>query len=120
MLINAEPDFIVQMLDKLVCNAMEFSTPEDPITLSLTHSANTAQLSVTNIGPLLPKNMSEELLNSMVSVRKENKQNKTHLGLGLFIAQMICKFHQGKITIANRKDTLGVEVLVSLPLVKNH
>ena len=116
--INAEPDFIVQLLDKLICNAMEFSETHNPIEVSLTRQANNALLSISNIGPLLPEKMNDKLLNSMVSVRAENKQEKTHLGLGLFIAKMICEFHQGKICIQNRKDNLGVEVLVSLPIVK--
>ena len=117
--INAEPDFIVQLLDKLVSNAMEFSETQNPIEISLAQQANNAVLSISNLGPLLPENMSDELLNSMVSVRPQNKQDKTHLGLGLFIANMICEFHQGKISIHNRQDNLGVEVLVSLPLEKH-
>ena len=113
--IDAEPDFIVQLLDKLVSNAMEFSETHNPIEISLTRQAKNAVLCVANLGPLLPDKMSDELLNSMVSVRPQNKQNKTHLGFGLFIAKMICEFHQGKISIHNRKDQLGVEVVVILP-----
>jgi K+-sensing histidine kinase KdpD len=117
--INAEPDFIVQLLDKLINNAMEFSETANPIEISLSQQGDSALLSISNIGPLLPDKMSNELLNSMVSIRSQKQQDKAHLGLGLFIAKMICQYHQGEITIANRKDNRGVEVLVSLPIIKN-
>jgi K+-sensing histidine kinase KdpD len=55
-------------------------------------------------------------LNSMVSVRAQKSQDKTHLGLGLFIAKMIAEFHQGEIIIENRQDSSGVNVSLSLPL----
>jgi two-component system sensor histidine kinase ChvG len=116
--INAEPDFIVQLLDKLVSNAMEFSETQHPIEISLSRQADTAQLCISNIGPLLPEKMNDELLNSMISIRPQSRQDKTHLGLGLFIAKMICKYHQGEISIHNRQDKRGVEVLVSLPIIK--
>ena len=114
--INADPDFIVQLLDKLIGNAMEFSENQDPIELSITQNAQYAILCVNNIGPLLPDNMSEELLKSMVSVRTQSKENSSHLGFGLFIAKMICDYHQGKISITNREDKRGVVVTVMLPI----
>jgi len=115
--ILADPDFIVQLFDKLIANAMEFSEAENAIKITLKKEDRFAVLVVSNIGPLLPDNMTDQLLNSMVSVRAEKSQDKTHLGLGLFIAKMIAEFHQGEITIQNRQDGLGVEVLLSLPLV---
>lgn len=116
LMINADPDFIVQMLDKLIGNAMEFSEYQDPIELLVSQNSHYAVLSVSNIGPLLPENMSDELLKSMVSVRTQSKENSSHLGLGLFIAKMICDYHQGKISIANREDQRGVIVTVMFPL----
>jgi len=116
LMINADPDFIVQMLDKLIGNAMEFSEYQDPIELLVSKNSHYAILSVSNIGPLLPENMSDELLKSMVSVRTQSKENSSHLGLGLFIAKMICDYHQGKISIANREDQRGVIVTVMFPI----
>ncbi|MFT7052476.1 MAG: two-component system sensor histidine kinase ChvG [Psychromonas sp.] len=113
--IIADPDFIVQLFDKLIANAMEFSKTVNAIEITLKMEGKFAYLLVSNIGPLLPDNMTDQLLNSMVSVRTKNSQDKTHLGLGLFIAKMIAEFHQGEITIQNRQDGLGVEVLLSLP-----
>jgi two-component system sensor histidine kinase ChvG len=116
--IVADPDFMVQLFDKLTANAMEFSKTENTIEITLKIEGRFAFLVVSNTGPLLPGKLTDQLLNSMVSVRTEKSQDKTHLGLGLFIAKMIAEFHQGEIMIQNRQDRLGVDVLLSLPIAE--
>lgn len=114
--IQADPDFLVQCLDKLINNAMEFNISNAPIKIVLSKDEKNAVISIQNQGPLLPDDMSEELLNSMVSVRTHNNGEKTHLGLGLFIAKLICDFHQGKITIKNNPEKNGVNVTLYFPI----
>jgi len=53
----------------------------------------------------------------MVSVREQNQQDKTHLGIGLYIARIIAEFHQGHITIENNADQTGVIANIWLPLI---
>lgn len=114
--INADPDFIMQCLDKLINNAMEFSMTDSPITLSLEVNAEMAVVCIKNRGTQLPENMTDELLNSMVSIRNNSNPEQTHLGLGLFIAKIICDFHHAKITINNNQENNGVDVTLSFPL----
>lgn len=114
--INADPDFMVQCLDKLVNNAMEFSDKKQPITLILSSDKQNAIIEIENSGPLLPQYMSDELLNSMVSIRTHHNTDKTHLGLGLFIAKIICDFHHGSISIDNSQNSRGVNVTLRFPL----
>jgi two-component system sensor histidine kinase ChvG len=116
LLVDAEPDLIVQLLDKLINNALEFSEQANAIVVSLEQLGNDAVITVANIGPLLPEKMGDQLLNSMVSVRSSSQQTEPHLGLGLFIAKIITQFHQGEIRIQNRTDNLGVQVEVHLPM----
>lgn len=115
--INADPDFMVQCLDKLINNAMEFNLNRDPIRITLNSEEDSALICIQNRGPLLPNDMSDELLNSMVSVRAHNHPEKTHLGLGLFIAKIICDFHHATITIKNNSDNSGVHVSLRFPHV---
>src|SRR5690606_36149778 len=51
------PDLIVQMLDKLMDNATDFSGEGGHIELRLTTEGRHCQLSVSNTGPLLPAQM---------------------------------------------------------------
>ncbi|KXF83282.1 proteobacterial dedicated sortase system histidine kinase [Enterovibrio coralii] len=114
---NGVPEYVAQLLDKLVANAVEFRTPDTQIDVYLTQRKDMACITVSNTGPLLPENMGNQLLNSMVSVRNERqKSDKPHLGLGLYIARLVAEFHGGDLTISNRSNKEGVVVTVLLPL----
>ncbi len=111
------PEYIAQLLDKLVANAVEFHAPESAITVQLNRIDSRACITVSNFGPTLPKNMGNQLLNSMVSVREEKqKSDKPHLGLGLYIARLVSEFHGGELSIQNLQTQNGVSVTVWLPL----
>ncbi len=108
---NGSPELLIQMLDKLVDNAVGFSRDGDTITIALTAADDTLQLSVTNPGPPLPERMRAQLFDSMVSVRS-GKDSK-HLGLGLYVARLIAEGHGGRIDADNVDG--GVCFTVSLP-----
>ncbi|MCU7554559.1 proteobacterial dedicated sortase system histidine kinase [Alteromonas sp. ASW11-19] len=120
MLIKGSPELFAQMLDKIVANATEFSNTQDSIVLNAWRDGKSAHVSVTNSGPTLPDGMKSQLLQSMVSVRPEgSRQQETahpHLGLGLYIANMIAQFHKGSLTLNNLPDNTGVCVVITLPL----
>lgn len=105
------PELLIQMLDKLVDNAVDFSQPGDAIQISLGSSDEALQLSVTNPGPPLPERMRTQMFDSMVSMR--GGENSRHLGLGLYIARLIAEGHGGRIEADNVEG--GVEFSVFLP-----
>ncbi|MFC4701638.1 proteobacterial dedicated sortase system histidine kinase [Glaciecola siphonariae] len=111
--ISGSPELFAQMLDKVMMNALEFSESGQPIVIRIFEKDKKLALSVTNKGPLLPDNMKHQLLESMISVRSNNANQTSHLGLGLFIADMIVSFHGGKLSIENLPDHTGVIVLMS-------
>jgi len=105
---------VIQMLDKLVDNAVDFTNPDDLIQIALATQAGGVIISVSNPGPPLPDDMRAELFHSMVSVRKDD--NGKHLGFGLFVARLIAEGHNGSIS-ADNTDT-GVRFSVHLPIVR--
>jgi dedicated sortase system histidine kinase len=105
------PELIVQMLDKLVDNAVGFSGDGDTITISLATGDDQLSLAVVNPGPPLPERMRYHVFDSMVSMRP-GEDNK-HLGLGLYVARLIAEGHSGRISADNTAD--GVAVCISLP-----
>lgn len=125
------PEYIAQLMDKLIANALEFSTDNTPITVTLTAKHRHAELTIANLGPLLPEKMAEQIFESMVSVRQQKAQDKPHLGLGLYIARLITDFHKGSIEARDLQAldknaragadlvSSGVEILVSLPYIKD-
>ncbi|ABM00212.1 proteobacterial dedicated sortase system histidine kinase [Shewanella amazonensis] len=110
------PEYLAQLMDKLISNALEFMTPGTPINISLSHSHKKLKLCVTNQGPLLPEDMAERIFDSMVTVRPPGQDNKPHLGLGLYIARLIAGFHGGDIKAENLAGNDGVRISVSMPL----
>ena len=118
VMLSGIPDLIAQLLDKLVSNAVEFSTGQNPIKIRLTVDEGIAILRVINDGPGLPLEMRDKLFDSMVSVRASHDSSNSHLGLGLYIARIITDFHGGTISAADREDTEGVIVTVKIPLMR--
>ncbi len=115
-MVQAAPELIGQALDKLVSNAVDFHTPGTPIRIILRLTApNRLWLAIRNSGPTLPKDMEQELFNSMVSVRKD-RGSEPHLGLGLYLVRLIAEFHRGRATAGNLKDNSGVEFGINLPM----
>jgi two-component system sensor histidine kinase ChvG len=119
VMLNGAPELIAQMLDKLVANAVEFSTEGAPIVVCLERGDAELRLSVENEGPLLPDAMSGRLFDSMVSVRGDQRSDQRrdvpHLGLGLYIVRLIAEAHRGRAAAQNRDDGRGVVVTVTLP-----
>jgi len=114
--VDGVPEYIAQLLDKLVANAVEFSYPDQPITVFCRALRDHAVIKVFNAGPFLPEEMKDRLFDSMISVRPQEKQRQPHLGMGLHIARLISDFHGGQIRAENRQDREGVTVTVVIPL----
>jgi two-component system, OmpR family, sensor histidine kinase ChvG len=92
---EGSPELVIQMLDKLVDNAVSFSAAGDEIAVRLVREQGNYVMSITNPGPPLPERMRSQLFDSLVSVRPSDGEK--HLGLGLFIARLIATGHGGSI-----------------------
>ena len=101
------PELVVQAMDKLVSNAVDFCPATGVITLGLRQQGGTILVTVENDGPLLPESMEGRLFDSMVSVRKVRGE-KPHLGLGLYIVRLVMECHGGRACAMNREDNSGV------------
>ncbi len=108
---------IVQLLDKLKDNALDFSSVDTEICFQL--DANQHQeivISVKNTGEIIPQAQLDSLFQGMVSHRSV-KTATPHLGIGLYVAFQIARFHYGQLKIANRGDKQGVVVRLILPAI---
>ncbi len=114
--VNGVPEYIAQLLDKLIANAVEFTYLDQSITVFCRALRDHAIIKVSNAGPYLPEEMQGRLFESMISVRPQEKQDQPHLGMGLHIARLITEFHGGQIRADNRQDREGVVITVVIPL----
>lgn len=113
--VYAAPELLVQMLDKLVDNAVEFSGSGGQIELTLKRDGDSLILQVINDGPPLPEAMQGRIFDSLVSMRAPDTQ-RHHLGLGLYVVRLIVAFHRGQVVAYNRPEDSGVVFEVRLPV----
>ncbi len=114
--IDGVPEYLAQLLDKLIANAVEFSYPNQPIVVNCQSLRDHVVVKLSNAGPYLPEEMKARIFDSMISVRPEGKQKQPHLGMGLHIARIITEFHGGRISAENRTDQEGVVFSIVMPL----
>ena len=110
---------IEQLLDKLLDNAVDFSLENKAIEVRLATDRNQCFLSITNHGPRIPEAQLPELFQLFHSRREQHPDTQglsQHLGLGLYIARLICERHGGDLRAENLKQTSGVVVTARLPL----
>jgi len=118
VIFDGVPEYIAQLMDKLIANAVEFSYENRPITVICRQHKDRGFLQVRNHGPRLPEEMKGRLFDSMISVRPQEKQREPHLGMGLHIARLVTEFHQGHIRAENLQDIEGVAITVLFPLAE--
>jgi len=114
--INLAPELIVQLLDKLISNAVDYAPVDQPIRFKLIKINTHLQLSVENQGPHFSSNNIPQLFDSMVSSRQQS--DTPHLGLGLHIVKLISDFHRGNISAKNLSGEKGVIFELLLPIDK--
>ncbi|MDR0781986.1 MAG: proteobacterial dedicated sortase system histidine kinase [Pseudomonadales bacterium] len=113
--IEGTPEYIAQMLDKIVANAVDFSPPGKPVRVTCKAEAGMALISVSNEGPSLDPVVRDRMFEAMVSARTNGSNKVPHLGLGLHIARMITDYHGGYIYADNLTGERGVRVVIRLP-----
>lgn len=112
---TGSPELMVQLLDKLIDNARDFTPQEGRIQIGLKQTEAHICLSVFNEGSALPANPDTSIFSPFVSVREGREEG--HLGQGLLIVQLIADFHNGRVEAANetRNGVGGVCFRVIVP-----
>lgn len=128
--IDGAPDLIVQMLDKLIDNAVDFSPPGATITVRLSVGAadpwarssglrvesHVAVLEVDNPGPPIAPETLGRLFESLWQSRRGSAESdsRPHFGLGLYIVRLIAEFHGGSASAENLPGDAGARFTVRL------
>jgi len=114
--VYAAAELLLQAFDKLVHNAVGFSTDEK-ITLLLESIVENGHmmvlLAVANNGSHIPTERQAQLFDPMFSDRASD-DGELHMGLGLYIVRMIAEAHHGRVDIRNTRT--GVQVGLIIPL----
>ncbi|WP_417908487.1 ATP-binding protein [Candidatus Electronema sp. PJ] len=118
VMVEVDPVRLHQALDKLVENAVSFHVAETPVELRLEQQADTVSMQVINQGPTIEPAWQQQIFNSMTSHRPL-KDDRPHMGLGLYIVRTILEHHGGKVSVRNLEDgRSGVVFSITLPKEK--
>jgi signal transduction histidine kinase len=112
--IEGAPDLIVQLLDKLVDNAVDFSADGATISVAMRTEPAGVVLSVANPGPPLPAEGAAKLFESLWQSRAE-ADKRPHFGLGLYIVRLIAESHGGTAEAHTLPGDAGAVFSIRLP-----
>jgi signal transduction histidine kinase len=98
--ITGSPELMVQLLDKLVDNARDFTPQDGLIEVGLETTSEGLCLSVFNEGSTLPEDTTTDIFSPFVSMRDGQEQG--HLGQGLLIVNLIADYHGAHVEARNR------------------
>lgn len=115
--VYGDPDALIQLLDKLLNNALEHGDESFPVRVELSVQGGRCFLSISNVGDALPANV-QRIFEPFVS-NKAGRTSAGNLGLGLFVARTIAEHHAGTLTAQPllRTDGLtGARFTLELPL----
>ena len=108
---------MIQLLDKLVSNAVEHSDRNAPIQITVNPDHGKALLRVSNQGEALPEDK-QAMFDLFVSFRTQERKTDENFGLGLYIVKLIAESHGGHIAAYDLADKTGAVFEVNLPLLE--
>ncbi|MEC7432426.1 MAG: proteobacterial dedicated sortase system histidine kinase [Pseudomonadota bacterium] len=100
---NGSPEMLVQMLDKLVDNARDFTPEGGGIDVCLHIHDGHYLIEVFNEGSRLPDHDGVDIFGAFVSQR--SGAHDGHLGQGLLIVRLIADYHGGRVEARNQHQS---------------
>lgn len=110
---------LIQLLDKLIANAVEHCDHIAPIEILLKRSEQNVLLIVANKGDALPKNK-QAIFDLFVSFKKTQRKSDDNFGLGLYVVKLIAESHQGQVTAYAQPAGTGAIFEVKVPLIQEN
>jgi K+-sensing histidine kinase KdpD len=102
------------MVQNLLQNAVRYNVPDGWVQATTHVAGDTAVLTVTNTGPVVPAYETAGLFDAFH--RLEHRVGSSRgIGLGLSIVRSVARAHAGEARISARQDG-GLELTVELPL----
>jgi hypothetical protein len=107
--VNCDHNRICQLYSNLLGNAIKHGTSEQPILTEVKSENGKFILTVSNSGDIIPEERMLSLFKPFFTTNSSN--NKSGLGLGLFISSEIAKAHNGNLNV-NSKDNQTIFTLI--------
>ena len=110
------PEYIAQLLDKLIANAVEFTFPDKPILIDCRALRDHAVIRVSNARPITAGRNERPFIRFDDLGAPTGKTAPAAPWHGAAYCRLISDFHGGQIRAENRQDQEGVTITVVIPL----
>jgi signal transduction histidine kinase len=114
ILIQADPDRLLQVFDNLLSNALKFTPAGGSISMTVRPRATGVDLTVTDTGVGMDQLSLKSLGMKFFRAPKTTASAIPGIGLGLMITKSIVEAHNGTLTFFSQED-VGTSVVVHLP-----
>ncbi len=104
VVVNADKDKISQVLINLINNAVKFTPEDGKLVIDITVKKDKAYISVENSGPGIDENDLKYIWDRFYKGDKSRGEDRTGMGLGLYIVKRIIDLHDENITVTSIKD----------------
>jgi anti-sigma regulatory factor (Ser/Thr protein kinase) len=108
---------LAQVLTNLLTNAVKYSPPGSPVTVSLRRSGGRAAVSVTDRGIGIPADRLDRLFERFYRAHAGTRDDRSGLGVGLYLARDIARAHHGHIQVETEEGQ-GSTFTLWLPLLE--
>ncbi|MET3134170.1 signal transduction histidine kinase [Oxalobacteraceae bacterium GrIS 1.11] len=115
-----DPIRLHQLFTNLFINAAQFGTPGVPAVVDARGEADAFTVVVNNVGCVIPEESLHSIFQPLIQLVSDGdpeRQSKTSLGLGLYVAREIAVAHQGTLSVSSSAAD-GTAFTVRLPRPK--
>ena len=110
-------DGLRRAVENLIGNAVKYSTPETPITVSLKHGKAGVEITVHNEGVPISKDDVPLLFQRYRRSKRAQEGTKTGWGLGLTLVKGVVDAHNGNIRVESAEGK-GTTFILEVPFAK--
>jgi len=107
-------DGLRRVIENLASNAVKYGYPQQLITVTLKQTGETAQITVHNFGPPIPKDEQLELFEPFQRSHTAQTGSKKGWGLGLTLVKGVAEAHGGQVNVTSNESE-GTRFVVTLP-----
>jgi len=118
IMILADEDRIIQVLTNLIGNALQYTSENGAVTVSIERDKTEARISVRDTGFGIPADQLTHIFDRFYRVDKSRSRAHGGSGIGLTIAKHLVEAHGGKIWAESIGENKGSVFTFTLPLAK--
>jgi signal transduction histidine kinase len=106
---------LLQVVGNLLANAVKFSPPDTPVSLSAVLAGDAVEIAVRDHGPGIPEEHRERVFERFVQLERSTVRHAGGFGLGLYVVRQVCDALGASVTVEDAPGG-GALLTVRVPL----